>query len=126
MHEAGATNVAHAGTGAMHDTRAQQFGAIVGDQEGGKSKEEQAREEIKQKLDEIYERSKQKVDDKLKEVDTQVNAEFERGLAAAISAYQTYTEAEVGSTLNFLTVNLFDWTSSRIGSTGKGNGAGRR
>lgn len=104
-----ATDTATSDVGQMHDTRTQEFASVTGAQKEGKSQEEQARDEIKQKLGEIYDRTKKKVDDKLKDVDTKVDAEFSRGVTDATNAYQTYTEGEVGSTLNFL-ANLFDWT----------------
>jgi hypothetical protein len=103
-----AVGTSEAKTSAMHGTRGEKFAGVVGSQKSGKTKEEKTRDEVKQHLGEIYDRSKKRVDEKLRETDERVNAEFSKGLTAAQQAYDSYTKSQIDSTLNFLS-NLFSW-----------------
>ncbi len=77
---------AEAGLGEMHGTRTEQFGAVFGGQQTAQSEEEQTRARVAADIEAIYEETRTKVTDRLARLDEDVNAAFDAGTEAAITA----------------------------------------
>ena len=90
--QAEAATSAGAKTAEMHDVRQDQFGKVVGDQGTTQDADREARSEVARHIQEIYDSTKQKVEQRLKQLDTQVNEIFDHGAEAAKQAFETYVD----------------------------------
>lgn len=87
-----AAATAQAQTGAMYDSRTQQFSNVQGEQDSTKSGDEGKRAEITGHIQSIFDETRTKVQDRLKTLDGEVNAEFDSGAEAARQAFESEVE----------------------------------
>jgi hypothetical protein len=90
--EADAGKAAKTHSAAMHDIRRGQFGKVVGDQGTTQTADREARNEVAHHIQELYDRTKQKVDDRLNQLDTHVNDLFDRGAEQAKQTFESYVD----------------------------------
>ncbi len=76
----------------MHGERAQQLTQVLEQQNVGKSSDQQKRSEIATQIEGIYARTKEKVEQRLERLDTEVNQRFDQGAAAAQRSFEDYVE----------------------------------
>lgn len=81
--------------GGMHDERTNQFTEVVGQQDKSKSKNEKEQSQFAQTLTAIYQKTKQKVEDRLKRLDDEANKAFDDGAAAAQASFLDYIDSQV-------------------------------
>jgi hypothetical protein len=82
------------GTGGMYATRGEQFAKIAGDQASTRSDDERKRAEVSEKIQGIYDGTKSKVEARLTQLDTDVNATFDSGAEAARQSFDSSVEAK--------------------------------
>jgi hypothetical protein len=83
---------AASGTQSMHETRGEQFGAVVEAQSGTMTEDQAARQEVSQRIKGMYLETKGKVEARLAQVDTDANAAFDNGANAAKAAFENHVE----------------------------------
>ena len=88
--ESTAAATAQAQLHGMHGERRQALEQVTGKQVEGKGKDEQSRAKIAGDIDKIYQTTKTKVDDRLKNLTTEVVTAFDTGAAAAKQTFEKY------------------------------------
>ena len=87
-----AAGVAQTQTGAMYDSRNQEFSKVQSEQDSTKSEDEGKRNEVTGHIQSIFEETQTKVKDRLTTLDGEVNAEFDAGAEAARQAFENEVE----------------------------------
>lgn len=87
-----AAGAARTQTGAMYDSRNQQFSQVQTEQDSTKTGDEAKRAEITNHIQSIFDETRTKVQDRLKTLDTDVNAEFDSGAETARKAFEDEVE----------------------------------
>ncbi len=77
---------------AMHGVRGQAFGKIGSHQLVTKGADEQARAQVSQHVEEIYQATKLKVEARLKQLDDQTNQTFDQGAEQARAGFESYVD----------------------------------
>ena len=97
----------------MHGERSQSLQQVTGDQVDGKSKDEQSRAKIAGDIDQIYQTTKTKVEDRLTKLDTEVGNAFDAGAAEAKKAFEEYVgqrmDAYKADRYTTTWINPFGW-----------------
>ncbi|MEJ2509709.1 MAG: hypothetical protein P8009_09570, partial [Gammaproteobacteria bacterium] len=83
---------AAAGTHSMHAGRAAALNKVTGDQQTAKGSDEQARTKVANDLQKIYTDTKQKVEKRLKRLDTDVNTAFDRGAESSRKSFEDFVK----------------------------------
>ena len=76
----------------MQGTRGQKLTQVKGSQEQTQSKDEQDRARVANDIQGIYNRTKQKADDRMTRIDTAVNQAFEQGANSSQQAFEDYVD----------------------------------
>ncbi len=76
----------------MHGSRSQLLAQIAGLQVDTKGEDEQKRADVANHIQGIYNTTKQKVETNLAQLDTEVNAQFDQGAAAAKTLFENYVD----------------------------------
>lgn len=92
--ESEAAGTAQGQTQAMHETRAQQFSQVQGEQDSTRSADEAKRAEITSNIQSIFEETRTKVQERLSALDGEVNTEFDAGAEAARQGFEAEVERE--------------------------------
>lgn len=79
----------------MHLARVQQVANVAGLQVGAKSKDEQERAVVSNRIQEMYSQTKGRVENRLKKLDDDVNAAFDAGSMAAAAAFGDLVSREM-------------------------------
>jgi hypothetical protein len=90
--QVGAGTAAQTQLQGMHGGRGQLLTQIEGVQVGTKGEDEQERAKVASDIQGIYATTKQKVEDRLKQLDDEVNQAFDQGAASAQQAFEDYVE----------------------------------
>ena len=88
-----ATDAAGRGLDAMGEARDSADSQVGGDQQTAKTKDELRRQEVTDHIEGIYKRTKERVDEKLKNLETEVFGVFDTGVETAINAMRDYVES---------------------------------
>ncbi|HKK04555.1 MAG TPA: hypothetical protein VKA50_01780 [Gammaproteobacteria bacterium] len=83
---------AAAGTHSMHAGRAAALNKVTSDQQTAKGSDEQARTKVANDLQKIYTDTKQKVEKRLKRLDTDVNTAFDRGADSSRKSFEDFVK----------------------------------
>ncbi len=83
---------AAAGTHSMHAGRAAALNKVTSDQQNAKGSDEQARTKVANDLQKIYTDTKQKVEKRLKRLDTDVNTAFDRGAESSRKSFEDFVK----------------------------------
>ena len=76
----------------MHAVRQQQFGLVAGDQLTTQQADKQARAEVARRIEEIFESTRAKVEERLARLDKEVNDTFDQGAEKARQEFETYVD----------------------------------
>jgi len=76
----------------MHGSKEQAVAKVLGNQTEAKGQDEQKRTEVANRIQGIYNNTKQKVEASLNQLDSQVNTQFDQGAAAAKSLFENYVD----------------------------------
>jgi hypothetical protein len=79
-------------TAAMHAVREGEFAQIVEQQGATQTEDELKRAEVAQHIESIYNEAKQKVEDRLKQLDQDVNTTFDSGAEQARQQFESYVD----------------------------------
>jgi F0F1-type ATP synthase membrane subunit b/b' len=79
----------------MHATRQRQFNLIVNQQQTTQQADQQARAEVARRIEEIYQKTKQKAEDRLNRLDKEVNDLFDLGAEGARQAFESYVDSRM-------------------------------
>ncbi len=90
--EAGTAATAQTDVAGMHGIRGVQFQAISGDQDTTRTEDELKRAEVANKIDSIYQDTKQKVEARLQQLDEEVNRVFDTGAEQARQQFENHHE----------------------------------
>lgn len=82
-------------TQAMHGEREQLLTEVAGQQSETQSQDEQARAEVADHIEQIYEATRQQVEERLSQLDSEVDEAFTTGAAEAKQAFEDYVEARM-------------------------------
>ncbi|MEW5988082.1 MAG: hypothetical protein AB1791_15735, partial [Chloroflexota bacterium] len=82
-------------TQAMHGEREQLLTEVAGQQSETQSQDEQARAEVADHIEQIYEATRQRVEERLSQLDSEVDEAFTTGAAEAKQAFEDYVEARM-------------------------------
>jgi hypothetical protein len=81
--------------GAMHGSRTGILACVAGNKAGAKSKDEAAREQVAARIEAIYTKTKEDVNQILEGLDGKVDAAFETGEKAARTFFENYVDAQM-------------------------------
>jgi hypothetical protein len=81
--------------GAMHGSRTGILARVAGNKAGAKSKDEAAREQVAARIEAIYTKTKEDVNQILEGLDGKVDAAFETGEKAARTFFENYVDAQM-------------------------------
>ena len=93
--QAHAEGTAQAQTQGMQGHRLQAAGQVMGQQSLAKSKNEQARAQVTAHIQQIFQATKQRVEQRLARIDDAVNQVFDQGAATAKDAFEGYVDARM-------------------------------
>ncbi len=88
-------SVAQAQIGAIHSSRQTQLTQVAMQQVNSKGKDEKKREEIANHIQEIYNKTKEKVETHLNKLDKDVGTLFEQGSTEAQKAFEDYVDRQM-------------------------------
>lgn len=92
--EAQAAGIAQTQTGAMYETRSQQFANVQGDQDVTRTSDQDKRTEITNRIQGIFEETQTKVQGRLSALDGEVNNEFDSGSESARQGFEDEVDRE--------------------------------
>ena len=92
---ASAGAIARNGTASMHDDRARLLTEVSDSQQRTKREDERTREEIAADIHAIYDRTAERVTDRLGRLDDEVSETFDEGAEAARSIFEEYVEVRM-------------------------------
>jgi hypothetical protein len=92
---AGAKSSAKTGAAAMLQGKAKSKAGVSSKQEEAKKKDEQERQQVTDRIEAIFNKTKQRVEEKLTALDAEVNTIFDTGTEAALAAMKSYVEKRI-------------------------------
>jgi len=79
----------------MHGSRGQVLDKVAGHQSETKTQDEQARADVAQKIQSLYDAAKTNTENRLKQIDTDVDAAFEKGATEAQTAFDNEVDTRM-------------------------------